>query len=1226
MIFLKKHLFFFLIVVFNFPLLVLAQQGNIWYFGDHAGLNFNTSPPTALLDGALTTKEGSSSIADNNGNILFYTDGETVYNRNHQPMPNGTGLLGDYSSAQSAIIIPKPGSTRLYYIFTASEVNHQYLEGYNYNIVDMNLNGGLGDVVQKNALLFAPGTEKLTAVRHANGTDVWLMTKSLHSNIFNAYKIDCNGVDVNPVISTSGNIITSYDNYDDGGLLKFSPDGSKLCQTFGSKSMFQLSQFNNNTGVVANSIEMIYPDSSQGNYLMVEFSPNSKLLYVGFTGVDLELYYYYYYVKLFQYDLTAYNLSTITSSESLLFQDRQYYGGKLLGTMGQMQIGPDGKIYIARTQSLYLDAIENPDTKGIGCNYKSDAVYLDGRLSLAGLPTFMPNLFVNRQSTIDYTINADCSTVNFTATTSIPGAVTWLWDFGDDISSNSQNPAHTFSTNGNLYIVTLKIFSPNACNGFVILEKQVNLNRIVPTPGFYFKGQCGNPTVSFFDTSTISGASINYRLWDFGDGFTSSLPNPQHTYANPQNYTVKLIVGNTNSCGGNTTLSKTVAVETQPVADFTFSGSCAGSLVEFADQSTISAGIISEWFWDFGDGDTSKLPSPKHTYTIPNTYTITLKVKSQTGCWSIEKQKDIILSSKPLAKIGWQNTCIDKKTFFKDSSTITTGNINNWYWDYGDGNNSDKKNPEYTYTRSGDYIIKYVATSSTSCNSDTLIIPITIGSKPIANFSNSYQCGLKTVFFTNSSVNTVGNIINQYLSFGDTETDTARNPKHTYPDFKNYTAKFLVSTDLGCISDTFKKIVSVNAKPVAKFIVKGGCINQPTTFTDSSVIESGSIVSRTWNLGDGTTKNGIGFTNTYLSALPNTVKLLVTSDKNCASDTAFKTIIIEEKPVAKFTVQNSCVDKLLVLQNNTAIGVGAIDSYKWIFSNYESSPDKQPNFAYHNFGNFEIKLTASSKNGCVADTAYNYVNIESYPAVDFNFGATCTGKPIAFKNLTSNSFGNIVTWDWNFGNNASSNKYEPVHTYTQYGDYDLILTATTNNGCVSSKNKNINISKVNVFAGNDTISAINQPLQLFASGAADYIWTPNTYLSNAMIYNPIANLPNEYNYYLKGITAAGCVGYDTIKIKVYKGPDIYMPTAFTPNNDGNNDYIKPIIPGVLSMEYFTIYNRWGQRIFITNKTGNGWDGKINGVKQPVGAYTWICRIIDYSGKIVEKKGTFLLIR
>ena len=360
-----KHSLILLIFLLTSNNTLFGQQGNIWYFGQYTGLNFNTSPPTALLNGKINTLEGSSCISDNAGNILFYTDGSTVYNKNHQPMPNGTGLNGDYSSAQSAIIIPKPGSANIYYVFTASEYNHQYLEGYNYNIIDMTLDGGLGDLAQKNILLFAPGTEKLNAVRHANGIDVWVMTKVSHSNTYKAYKIDCNGINTNPVISSSGNVVTSYINYDDGGLIKFSPDGSKLCQTFGSsKPVVQLSRFDNSSGIVSNTIQWSYNDSINLDYTTVEFSPNSNLLYVGFTGIDKdELYYTYNYVKLFQYNITSHIAPSVLSTETLLFTDRQYYGGVLLGGMGQMQIAPDSKIYISRGQMLYVDAINNPDAR-----------------------------------------------------------------------------------------------------------------------------------------------------------------------------------------------------------------------------------------------------------------------------------------------------------------------------------------------------------------------------------------------------------------------------------------------------------------------------------------------------------------------------------------------------------------------------------------------------------------------------------------------------------------------------------------------------------------------------------------------------------------------------------------------------------------------------------------------------------------------------------------------
>ena len=222
-------------------------------------------------------------------------------------------------------------------------------------------------------------------------------------------------------------------------------------------------------------------------------------------------------------------------------------------------------------------------------------------------------------------------------------------------------------------------------------------------------------------------------------------------------------------------------------------------------------------------------------------------------------------------------------------------------------------------------------------------------------------------------------------------------------------------------------------------------------------------------------------------------------------------------------------------------------------------------------------------------------------------------------------FGNITQWKWEFGNGEISTVYAPAYTYDLYGNFSVQLTAATLNGCSISKSKTVAIKKVYVFAGNDTTVAALQPLQLIGTGSKNYLWTPNTQLNNNTVYNPIAVLNNDFTYNLKGTTAEGCIGYDSINIKVYKGPEIYVPTAFSPNGDGKNDIIKPIIPGVLSLEYFNIYNRWGQLIYSTQKVGEGWNGKWKSIEQPQGAYVWICRIKDYTGKMIERKGSFLLI-
>jgi gliding motility-associated-like protein len=202
----------------------------------------------------------------------------------------------------------------------------------------------------------------------------------------------------------------------------------------------------------------------------------------------------------------------------------------------------------------------------------------------------------------------------------------------------------------------------------------------------------------------------------------------------------------------------------------------------------------------------------------------------------------------------------------------------------------------------------------------------------------------------------------------------------------------------------------------------------------------------------------------------------------------------------------------------------------------------------------------------------------------------------------------------------------PTYTYNQYGYYPVVLLANTKNGCRAAAEKTITIENVKVFAGNDTVVAINQPLYLNATGAQDYEWSPAEFLNNTNTANPVAMLTDPATYFLKGTTSEGCVGFDTLNIKVYKGPDAYVPNAFTPDHNGHNDIFRPVIPGVKELYYFTVFNRWGQRMFNTKEIGKGWDGTFNGIDQPIGAYVWMLRLVTYEGNIIEKNGTVLLIR
>ena len=207
------------------------KEANIWYFGKNAGLDFNSGSPVALTNGRLDTDEGCATISNSNGQLLFYTDGITVYNKNHVIMQNGSGLLGHRSSAQSATIVPKPGSNNLFYIFTTD--NEHDPNGFRYSIVDLLLDNGNGAITtDKNVLVYTPTIENLGITKHGNGQDFWIVTHGWDNNSFIAYQSTATGLNLTPVVTNIGQVITGGPtDFVAAGTIKISPSGSKLAFT-----------------------------------------------------------------------------------------------------------------------------------------------------------------------------------------------------------------------------------------------------------------------------------------------------------------------------------------------------------------------------------------------------------------------------------------------------------------------------------------------------------------------------------------------------------------------------------------------------------------------------------------------------------------------------------------------------------------------------------------------------------------------------------------------------------------------------------------------------------------------------------------------------------------------------------------------------------------------------------------------------------------------------------
>ena len=380
----KKLLF--LILLFSF-FLSQAQNPDIkrtwhWYFGLGAGLDFSGATLSNDTINSMNGIEACAILSDTSGNLLFYSNGDTVWDRTHAIMPNGTGLFGCGSSTSGVLIVPDPGHSNLYFIFTTDCAEDSGKLGLRYSIVDLNQNGGNGDLILKNKLLFAPSAEKLCAVYNCDSSGFWIVSHEAWTNNYRAYSLTQAGLDSLPVISstgTSGFGMPPY--YALVGNQKISPDGERIAYALipFPNSILELSNFNRNTGVIYNTISLP-PDTS--NY-GIEFSQDNSKLYVS-GGYHLNC--------IHQFDLSSGNAMTIVNSKTLIGSDPFNY-------MLDLQLGSDGRIYVAHYYKDTIGAIKFPNITGLSCSYIDKYFSLDSKVCHETFPDFVNSFFRISQST-----------------------------------------------------------------------------------------------------------------------------------------------------------------------------------------------------------------------------------------------------------------------------------------------------------------------------------------------------------------------------------------------------------------------------------------------------------------------------------------------------------------------------------------------------------------------------------------------------------------------------------------------------------------------------------------------------------------------------------------------------------------------------------------------------------------------------------------------------------
>lgn len=764
---------------------------------------------------------------------------------------------------------------------------------------------------------------------------------------------------------------------------------------------------------------------------------------------------------------------------------------------------------------------------------------------------------VNPVPVAAFSVNPLClgGVTNFTDLSTITSGniISWSWNFGDGSVSASQNPSYQYTTAGT-YSVTLQVTSGNGCTATATSSVVIS-----PQPAVNFSNTtaCFGTGTSFTDLSTIASGTISTWNWNFGDGSNSTIQNPVHIYSWPGTYTVTLIASSGNGCAD--TMTASVTVNPSPVADFASTAACKGTITDFTDHSSMLNGSITGYAWNFGDGNTSSLQNPSHLYATDGTFTATLIVTSDLGCTDTITHP-VIVHPLPVAAITAPAVCLNNPTEFTDGSTVTSGTVNGWYWEFGDGTSSNNQNPIHTYNTDGTYTILLVATSNNGCV-DSTTVNVTVYPLPQAGFANQDVCLNNLTTFTDSSSVSSGTITGWSWNFGDGGTSTQQNPSHNYAAYGTYQVSLIATSNFGC-SDTISQAVNVFPLPVPMFSTAAVCYGTGTGFFNQTTISGGGNVTCYWNFGDGSTDTVLNPVHVFAAPGIYNVTMTATTMQGCTG-TITLPVQVYDLPMAYFNGTDVCLNNPTMFNDaSTAPPGGILVTWNWTFGDGGTSNSKNPIHTYTLPGIYNVTLTVTSNLGC-SDLYSDSVQVfkAPLPVISANYG--CITEPVTLINTEDSLNLSGSTFNWSFGDGTTSQAISPTHIYQIPGHYTITLevinpagcraTTTTdvdiypapdasftaNNGCAGTQVQFTNTSTISSgtivgyqwYFGDSTTSALANPSHTFTTpgtytvtliAISDLGCTDTISQQITIYYLPVANFVN--------MNAAGC------------GP---LPVAFT---------------------------------------------------------------------------------
>ena len=595
---------------------------------------------------------------------------------------------------------------------------------------------------------------------------------------------------------------------------------------------------------------------------------------------------------------------------------------------------------------------------------------------------------------------------------------------------------------------------------------------------------------------------------------------------------------------------------------------------------------------------------------------------------------------KPTASFNYNQTPCSKSITLADASATTVDTIKSWHWDFGDGSTFNSQAPgNHSYTFPGSYDITLIVKNEIGC-SDSITQKVTVASGPVAKYTISNACVGTQVDFNDQSVGT--NIADWLWKFGDGVTSGNPIEAHTYTSPGTFSTWLVIHDVNGC-KDSVKKNITINPLPNPNFFSPDVCLNSKTAFKDQSTVTSGFMSAWLWDFGDGSTSSQANPSHTYTNSGTFNVKLTAISSNGCVKDT-IKPVVVNPLPSASFSAANVCYGSTSTFSDASTIAFpDAIVNWKWVYG--DGAPNsfaQNPSHAYSAPGAFNVKLVVTSNNGCI-DTTTKNINVYALPVVSFGVSDTsgCAPLCLTFADSSSTSNGSIGTWQWNFGNGTSSISKNPTACYTSSGTYTVKLKATSTNGCSSTLTKAgyvtvHSLPTAEFTFGPQPVTVLEPLIQYVNTSSPDAIENYWYFGDGDSLLNPEehdpshyfnTDQPQKYTTQLVVMNQFGCK--DTVEHQIIIGPDwsLYVPNAFTPNDDAKNDEFNA--KGINILQYdMVILDRWGTVIFKTDDINRGWNGKVkNGseiAQQDV--YVYLINFKDVFNEKHKMNGHVTLVR